>query len=308
MSALSKITAEDRDAFQEALSSYLEPDMDSIDLADVRDFAGAECAALPCSAEELGKKTEQELLDLLGLHAERSIPGVAKWYSAKPDFNSFSLERDKWKQAVADADNGLETSGMKRFQILRHQLAGIARMLELAMQGLPILLLDDVGLGKTIQLLMLVAMIAFYRDFKSRSGSFPGKFSMFFFSIYAMYSLLQAESYHFKGSNPSCTGQASTCKVERDADGKAHDGNFPNLPSMITCPPTLVEQWVAQAHMFLLNSAFTVQPYTSAGPAQRRVFFSKHVHCPDSVFRQLGDSKWLIVASTSVSKRAKSCL
>jgi hypothetical protein len=60
-----------------------------------------------------------------------------------------------------------------------HQLGGILKMLELAFSKKPTLLMDEVGVGKTLQVVGIIAMIAYFREFYAFTGSFPGKFSKF---------------------------------------------------------------------------------------------------------------------------------
>jgi len=62
------------------------------------------------------------------------------------------------------------------FQPRWHQLVGILKMLQRAFVGLPILLMDEVGLGKTLQVTAVFAVLSYYRDFYSKNKCFPGAF------------------------------------------------------------------------------------------------------------------------------------
>jgi hypothetical protein len=65
---------------------------------------------------------------------------------------------------------------LEPFQPRWHQLVGIYKMLQRAFMGLPILLMDEVGLGKTLQVTAVFAVLSYYRDFYSKNKSFPGTF------------------------------------------------------------------------------------------------------------------------------------
>ncbi|KAG1838807.1 P-loop containing nucleoside triphosphate hydrolase protein [Suillus subalutaceus] len=56
-----------------------------------------------------------------------------------------------------------------------HQLVGLIKMVKNAFSGSPVLLMDEVGLGKTIQVTALIALLAFYREFYAVHNCFPGK-------------------------------------------------------------------------------------------------------------------------------------
>lgn len=59
-----------------------------------------------------------------------------------------------------------------------HQLVGILKMLNDIWQGKPIMLMDGVGLGKTLQVVGVMALLVYYRAVKAQTGDYPGIFSM----------------------------------------------------------------------------------------------------------------------------------
>lgn len=58
-----------------------------------------------------------------------------------------------------------------------HQLVGLLKLLVCSFDGLPVLLMDEVGLGKTMQAISLVTTLCYYRQYFSEHSSFPGIFS-----------------------------------------------------------------------------------------------------------------------------------
>lgn len=64
-----------------------------------------------------------------------------------------------------------------------HQVIGVLKMIENFFVDRPTLLMDDVGLGKTLQVAGLFSTLAFYRDHHEKNGCFPGKFSTSFHAL-----------------------------------------------------------------------------------------------------------------------------
>lgn len=60
-----------------------------------------------------------------------------------------------------------------------HQIVGVLKMLDNAFAGKPILLMDSVGLGKTIQVAAILAFLMFYRSYYEVQGEFPGHFGTY---------------------------------------------------------------------------------------------------------------------------------
>ena len=52
-------------------------------------------------------------------------------------------------------------------------------MMNLAFIAEPVVLMDEVGLGKTLQIIAIVACLAYYRDYYHQKKYIPGAFSMF---------------------------------------------------------------------------------------------------------------------------------
>ncbi|KAM5530103.1 hypothetical protein V8D89_016232 [Ganoderma adspersum] len=113
-----------------------------------------------------------------------------------------------------------------------HQVVGIAELITRALNGKPSLLMDDVGVGKTLQIVGLIAVYAHYFETHKRTGKFPGAFE---------HKQLKTQS-----------------------------GNLPDRPHLIIVPPSLHTQWLRELHRFLKFGGFDVLPYTHAYSADRR--------------------------------------
>ncbi|KAH8986474.1 hypothetical protein EDB92DRAFT_1760488, partial [Lactarius akahatsu] len=86
-----------------------------------------------------------------------------------------------------------------------HQLVGVVKMLERGMTSQPVLLMDDVGLGKTVQVLAFFVMLAYYWEAYAETGKYLGIW----------------------GKHWDYMGRQSI---------------LPEYPFLIVVPPTLVEQ------------------------------------------------------------------
>lgn len=65
-------------------------------------------------------------------------------------------------------------------RLLWHQAVGIAKMLLQLFEGKPTLLMDSVGLGKTMQVVGVIALLVYFREYKTANGVYPGGFSKFY--------------------------------------------------------------------------------------------------------------------------------
>ena len=111
--------------------------------------------------EHLKHKNPAELYALLGLE-KHSIP--------------FFREDGAVEQDVSGDLGELESSATttEGTSLRWHQLVGTVRALERAATSDPVLLMDDVGLGKTVQVIAIFAMLAFYREYYKKNKRYPG--------------------------------------------------------------------------------------------------------------------------------------
>jgi hypothetical protein len=57
-----------------------------------------------------------------------------------------------------------------------HQLIGILRLVQRAFEGEPMLLMDEVGIGKSLQVIAVPVVLAYFREFYDKHSRFPGAF------------------------------------------------------------------------------------------------------------------------------------
>ena len=148
-------------AMSEQLAARLE--LESAHMVDQIDFNAEPGPTEEWSegVEHLKKKTPAELYQLLGLD-RHSIP--------------FFKDEGTVVAEVSGELEELETSATttKGTELRWHQLVGVVKALERAMTSDPVLLMDDVGLGKTVEVLAIFAMLAYYRESFKRNRRYPG--------------------------------------------------------------------------------------------------------------------------------------
>ncbi|KAI6144170.1 P-loop containing nucleoside triphosphate hydrolase protein, partial [Pisolithus thermaeus] len=214
--ALRNLASEDEIS---AVTQYLLVTMEDMDGADPDERVDLDLDAPLDPAwtegvENLSKLTDDVLWQKLGL-AEKRIPFFQRW--TDPDGLM-----DPWSQ---DGQAWLNSATLKRHELEPrwHQLVGIYRMLERTFEGKPVLLMDGVGLGKTLQVLGTIACLAYYSHVYKEKGTFPGDFA----------------------------GRKMN----------THDGNIPDLSHIIVCPVNLRQQWESEIKRFLSPGSFDILPY-----------------------------------------------
>ncbi|KAG1834958.1 P-loop containing nucleoside triphosphate hydrolase protein [Suillus subalutaceus] len=156
--------------------------------------------------EEYNSMSEDALWTILGL-PEKQIP-------------FFNLFQDPYGNCDAWSEDG--QTWLKEMENL---------WLSNAFGGMPVLLMDEVGLGKTIQVTALIAVLSFYREFYTMHNCFPGKIA--------------------------------------GKQWRTNAPNIPNLPVMLVIPANLVPQFTSELHRFLQRGAFDVLPYLTTWSSRR---------------------------------------
>ncbi|KAI9457025.1 P-loop containing nucleoside triphosphate hydrolase protein [Boletus coccyginus] len=165
--------------------------------------------------EALANYMEDQLWQKLGLTGNK-LPFFQDWTDPDGMIDPWSEEGQAWLNVTPARRQELKPRW--------HQLVGIYRQIERAFEGKPVLLMDGVGLGKTLQVLGAIACLAYYQQFFVTKGQFPGDFA------------------------------GRTFETE--------DGNVPDLPNIIVCPVNLKQQWENEIKRFLRPSTFDILPYT----------------------------------------------
>lgn len=185
--------------------------------------------------------TCQQLWEMLGLESIQRIPGFQRKIDMDGIWKPWSKEGIEWL-ATNPAAEDLEVSW--------HQLVGIVHMVDRILQGKPILLMDEVGVGKTLQAVGLIAILAHFREHFSRHQSFPGKWGECTHpSTVLLLKCLLA------------TTAKTTCRTGV-GPGSLEAGNISDDPVMITCPTNLQSQIQAEIERYLEHGKFDVLPYT----------------------------------------------
>lgn len=117
--------------------------------------------------EDLNACREDELWERLGL-SDKKLPFFQDFTDPDGFIDPWSEEGQKWLEEELDARRVLKPRW--------HQLVGILRMLQRAFEGKPVLLMDGVGLGKTMQVVGAIACLAYYREYHAKRNDFPGEF------------------------------------------------------------------------------------------------------------------------------------
>jgi SNF2 family DNA or RNA helicase len=119
--------------------------------------------------ESLQKMTEDDLYKILGFD-DRKIPFLVTEIDADTDIGAQALDNEDATE-IAPTSQGVE---MQPFALRWHQLVGLTKMVQCAMTSQAVLLMDDVGLGKTLQVIAFFAVMTYYRQFHSETKKYPG--------------------------------------------------------------------------------------------------------------------------------------
>lgn len=106
----------------------------------------------------------EELYDRLGLPGQK-IPFFNDTYDPQGMHDPWTDEGVKWLR-----DYG------KPLRLHWYQIVGVLQMARNAFSQKPVLLMDEVGLGKTIQVAAFIAVMAYYREYFVKHSVFPGEF------------------------------------------------------------------------------------------------------------------------------------
>lgn len=173
--------------------------------------------------EHFQDKTPEEMWAHLGL--EDRIPGL----NDQQDPNGLV---DPWTAGSA-WNNLVESNKVVPLFPFWHQVVGIAQLMHQVIRGRPTLLMDGVGVGKTLELVGVIALYAQYYEFFKKNKRFPGAYgtSVLFFPTRILLTqrsgdevrnaqqepARQAAPHHCAGSPPHAVdaGAASVPAIRR---------------------------------------------------------------------------------------------
>ncbi|CCM06798.1 uncharacterized protein FIBRA_09098 [Fibroporia radiculosa] len=118
-----------------------------------------------------------------------------------------------------------------------HQYVGMLQMAQRMMDGKPTLQMDEVGVGKTMQAIGLIALRAYYREYFVQHEQFPGMF-------------------------------VNCCCVTKD-------GNLTNKPPIFVVLVNLFAQVQAEMHHYLEKDAFDLFMYAGSVDTQQQFWTDK---------------------------------
>jgi hypothetical protein len=115
--------------------------------------------------EEYKDKSKDELWAILGLTYSSALPDFNQYID--PDMHDYWSDPD-YMHKRRDTLHPLTPRW--------HQLVGIIKIIHQGFKGEPLMLMDEVGVGKTLQLVGAVVILTFFRDYYDKNGKFPGAF------------------------------------------------------------------------------------------------------------------------------------
>ncbi|CEL53169.1 putative ATP-dependent helicase C17A2,12 OS=Schizosaccharomyces pombe (strain 972 / ATCC 24843) GN=SPAC17A2.12 PE=3 SV=1 [Rhizoctonia solani AG-1 IB] len=205
--------------------------------------------------------------------ARMGLPGATQFPFAEPGSSSTSPSQ-------SESDEGAKQAAIPYW----HQAVGVQAVVERAFtkhigdKGQPSLLCDEVGLGKTIQIVGIVSLVRHYYEQQERD---PGR-------------CLPIPPFALENKTPFFSGLK----------------HIPNLPSIVISPRTLSNQWVEQWVKFTQKGGFSVVRYSvDQGPLENFSKDPKGDYCRAAGVDHSRASSVVILADISaIGLEAQRCL
>lgn len=212
--------------------------------------------------EEYASTSIDDLWGLLGLHSTKQLPD----FNPKIDIDMHNYWTDHDYMA-ANLDK------LRPLSPRWHQLVGILKIVNQGFKGEPLMLMDQVGVGKTLQLIGAIVVLNFFRDFHKKNGKFPGSFGM--------WPIFRLEYY-------------ITNIISEGMKWQGMDGNLPDRPILLTVPKSLELQFTNELRRYLRPKSYDILPYTGTWEKRKEWWTqvwstSKH-----------DESRRIVVAATTV--------
>ncbi|KAI9062330.1 hypothetical protein FKP32DRAFT_1535605, partial [Trametes sanguinea] len=136
---------------------------------------------------------------------------------------------DPWTESGRQALASPNAAELKPFW---HQWVGLLKIVDNLMDGKNLMLMDQVGVGKTLQAVGTLAMYEWLRVHKDSRGQYPARF-----------------------------GQYKKYDLTREFTNPSYRASLPRRMHVIVCTPNLVQQWTSEMHRYLAYGIFTILPY-----------------------------------------------
>lgn len=117
--------------------------------------------------EEYEGLTLEDIFKIFGLTGH-SIPRMAERIDIR------GSEHDPWSEAGQKLLGGSEARELKLFW---HQGIGVLKIMDNLMAGRNLLVMDGVGVGKTLQAVASIALYEWLKDFKEQEKRYPRRWS-----------------------------------------------------------------------------------------------------------------------------------
>lgn len=154
-----------------------------------------------------------------------SFPGFNRWIDPHSIFTPISTDVDSvafFEECKREDSNILYPRW--------HQFTGVYRAIYNIFRGLPLLLADEVGLGKSLQSFAIMSVLAWARTVRKEMRKFPGDMGEFFIVVASNISNILFEAkWRWRGL----------------------PGNIPNEPFIVVLPATLSSQFAHEHYRFI---------------------------------------------------------
>ena len=156
------------------LSEILTTNPDDLPERDYIDYGCYKVQDWEEGVDQYRNSTTEDLCTALGIscvNGHPRIPGLQEDIDPTGKLNSWeNLEEFLAAKAAGK---------LIPLEVKWHQMVGIHKMITNAFEGKPVLLMDEVGVGKTLQVIATILMLANFRDYYDQNHNFPGSFSKY---------------------------------------------------------------------------------------------------------------------------------
>ncbi|EJF58184.1 hypothetical protein DICSQDRAFT_25821, partial [Dichomitus squalens LYAD-421 SS1] len=168
--------------------------------------------------EEFQEYNTDALWGALGLADTRLLPSFNPVQDARDDASERvdPWDTENWASFLASGE------GVK-LEPRWHQLVGLVKIMRHVIEGKPLLLMDQVGVGKTLQIVAAITTYGLFHRYFQTHKKFPGAYA------------------GMRAPTP--------------------DGNLPDVFHLVCVPPSLFIQWQQEIRRYVKHGAVDLFPY-----------------------------------------------